>query len=637
MRELKLKYVIELLSDLGSKSQKEATVMEAAQKRVQDALTKTNGEIGAMERLLLRVGGVGNAGIERQAQYLTTLAMRWTQVRSAASGAVDAMRKATDMAPAVAAGYMGGAHFAKPFIRDYANLESAQADLRIALMQKGGKVPAAYGQIMGQAQALGNTLPGTTKDYVSAAIELASQGVKPEAIINGGLKSSAYLGVLLGLDRGQAAETVAKIREAYGLHDNELPGLADTVQRNKFAFGLSAEGIRTAASYSGASLGALNLRGADNMSRILTLQGMANQAGMDPSSFGTNFAMMLTRLAGGPMLVEQAKRGLKGDAHAIMAREGIKFDFFDKDGHLKTQDGDPIAAMVHELSKLETVRKKLGEKSALEIASGMFGQEAARPAMILAKAGDEGYAAARARVADQANMDERITEKMSTFAAKLEALGGTVENVRAQMATQIGEGAKPAMDKANDALGPVQSFFENHPTAGTAAIGAGTALASWLAWRTGATAWRALAGRGAAAAGAEGVAAGLGMRFVAKLGLRAVPYAGLALGAWEAGGLVEDWAARQQQDAGVRMELRPNRTGRRLFAGMPAGPAGFGNEVPPSMAQLGTGLMQLGEGKLNIEVHVTDDRATATSNVTKTMPLIRIDGGGTNPASYAAR
>lgn len=678
MRELKLKYFIDLVSNVGAKAQADAQLMQRAQETMNAAIVGTNNKFldynklallagkntglmqevitgatnkfVALERAMDHVGR--NTSLERQVTYAQRLASAYDTARTKAAALRQVVAEGLGNAPErfaqLAGGYYGARAAIAPPLRAYSTLEAANTDLRVALMTKGGQVPAAYGDIQRQAVQLGNRLPGTTKDYITAAIELASQGVSPEAIIKGGLTSASHLGVLLNIDRGQAAETVAKIREAYGLHDDELPGLADIVQRNKFAFGLNPEGIRTAASYSGASLSALNLRGADNMSRILTLQGMANQAGMDPSSFGTNFAMMLSQLVKGPLLIESAKKGMKGDARQIMEREGIHFDFFDKDGHLKQTEGDPIRAMVRELSKLETVRQKLGEKTALELGAALFGQEAARPAMILGRAGEAGYLAARNRVANQATLDERIDEKMSTFASKLEALGGTVENVQAAMAKQLGEGLKPVMDKANEAAGgPIQGFFDRNPSAGTAGLLGGGALSAWLTARFGAAAVKGLLARvggGAAAAGVEGALGG---------GAAAVGGAGLAtVGSVVAAGGYDLWQAYRLFGGLKAIQEMKNRQGvtlspyaKRRLAGQPEPGAVDFSQIggdfmtltapgaAPKALQPGADI-KVGEGRLDVNVRVFDDRVTATTSVAQPLSLVRINQGSTNPAGY---
>jgi Phage-related minor tail protein len=74
MRELRLKYFIELLSNLESKSQSDAQALEGAQRRIQRELKKTETELGVFERTLLRVGRMEGAGLQRQAIYLGQIA-----------------------------------------------------------------------------------------------------------------------------------------------------------------------------------------------------------------------------------------------------------------------------------------------------------------------------------------------------------------------------------------------------------------------------------------------------------------------------------------------------------------------------------------------------------------------------------
>jgi hypothetical protein len=82
VRELKLKYIIQLLSDIGAQSNRDAKTLEEAQKRVRTAMVTEN-KVGAVERVLLRMGVVGQSAA-RQADYLSKLALRYHDVRKAA-------------------------------------------------------------------------------------------------------------------------------------------------------------------------------------------------------------------------------------------------------------------------------------------------------------------------------------------------------------------------------------------------------------------------------------------------------------------------------------------------------------------------------------------------------------------------
>lgn len=104
MDRLKLKYVIELVSNLGDKARSDADRLAAAQRHIREALQGTNREIGLTERALLRLGGVHSQSINRQADYLARLAMRYHEVRRAAESAVSVMTKAAQIGAGVAAG-----------------------------------------------------------------------------------------------------------------------------------------------------------------------------------------------------------------------------------------------------------------------------------------------------------------------------------------------------------------------------------------------------------------------------------------------------------------------------------------------------------------------------------------------------
>jgi TP901 family phage tail tape measure protein len=475
------------------------------------------GKIQGAEQLRSSLAGIGNAADE---------AHRKT------SRLASAMEKLSSLKPMVVpaiASLVAAKNIVDIPVTAFANLEEANTALRVTMMKKGGKVSANYHAIQKNAIALGNQLPGTTRDFVGSANELLSLGVTEQAVVGGGLTAAAHLGVVMKMPQMQAARTVAKLREAYNLKDDELPGMADEIQRNRFAFGIQPDDLLQAAKYSAPTLGTLGLNGKQNMSEIMTLQGMANKKGMDGSQFGTNFDMMLQRLAKGPLMLEEAKKGMKAEARNSMEKLGIKFDFYDKNGKLKTEDGSAAKGMIRELEKLEIIRAKLGDKAAMEVSGALFGQEAARPANILAQYGVKGYEEARAQVAAQASLDERIIESLTTLNSKIEATSGSFENLMASMGKQIGEAQKSKYDKANALLGSATGFFNENPMLGTAGVLGGAAVASYAAWK----------------------ATGFGLSLLKPAAAAAVPAAtGVASQAVTAGGAAAAGGSVRRQRAG---------------------------------------------------------------------------------------
>lgn len=351
--------------------------------------------------------------------------------------------------------------------------------LQTAMMDKNGQVHGSYDALRRQAIELGNILPGTTADFVGTARALMEQGVAVESVLNGGLKSASYLSVVLRMPTEQAGEMAAKLREAYKLSDDELTKMADSMQRAKFAFGMKPSDLMAASSYQAPMLNQLGISGIENTNKMLAIQGMAAQVGLEGSSFGTNFSMMLTRLSKGPDALEMATKGLKGKARKIVDDLGIAFDFFDKDRNFAGLDH-----MVKELEKLKLIKEKAGEESALMVADALFGAEAARPAMILAQQGMEGFLEAQKRMAAQANLQQRIEKTTASSRNTIDALTGSLENLGAAVAGPVVQALHPFINLLNSATGWLTSMADEHPTVtkvfGAVVLGALAATSAFL-------------------------------------------------------------------------------------------------------------------------------------------------------------
>jgi hypothetical protein len=89
VNQLKLKYILELVSNIGARAGSDREALARAQEAIRREIQRTGQEYGRMERLLLNMGRVGSASAERQAAYLARLAMRYHDVRRAAEGAVN--------------------------------------------------------------------------------------------------------------------------------------------------------------------------------------------------------------------------------------------------------------------------------------------------------------------------------------------------------------------------------------------------------------------------------------------------------------------------------------------------------------------------------------------------------------------
>ena len=421
-----------------------------------------NGVVAEQERL-------GRSGSALKAQYANQEIGQINRTIEALRRKQDMLRKEAEMHAKIGAardkyrnetfGRVGsavaiGAIMRSP-LKAFEELDSAMNDLTMALTNSTGQVPKQFEEIKRQTVELGNLLPGTTADFVNVARALKEQGMGIESIVGGALKSSSHLAVVMKMVPEQAAEMTAKLREAFQLSDNEFAKMADYSQRAKFGFGLRSDDLLLGAKYYGGKLNSLGITGADNVRKIYAIQGMAAQQGMDGSTFGTNFSMMLTRVG---LLTERMHKNSKEmrAVNAELSKAGIKLEFFDKKGKFAGVDN-----MVKQLAKL----KDLSQEKRLQVLTRLFGEEGGRPADLIARNGIEGYMKALETMDNEASLDQRIGIATKSFKNTIEALTGTITNALAAIGEPLAEMFMPVITKLNEIVGgPMQEWITQNKT-----------------------------------------------------------------------------------------------------------------------------------------------------------------------------
>lgn len=396
-----------------------------------------------------------NTELERQAQRLQRITERHQRNE----------RRLQTAANASMAGYVGintaqrAGHLIASPVREYMQQEQASTDLKVTMMRADGTY-GAFEEINKQAIQLGNILPGTTQDFINLARSLKEKGVRDEIMTGGGLKTAAELSVLMNMGQYEGGEFAARLIEAHGLNPDDIGKAADMTQRAYFAFGLKKEDMAESMKYYAPTVNSLGITGEENYKKLLAIQGMAARQGLEGSMFGTNFSAMLGRLAIGPEMIRQAKKGMKAEAKHIMRGAGVDFNFYDQKGKFKGTE-----AMIAELEKLNIIKEKFGEQNALLVAKELFGEEAGRPAMMLAQQGLEGYRAALADMDKQADANARIAEKTSTLSAAFEQLGGVAGMLSGMIGETLRESllwfAQTAQTFLEETLQP---WLKNHKT-----------------------------------------------------------------------------------------------------------------------------------------------------------------------------
>lgn len=694
-QELRLRYILQLASNIGVTAKRESEEFERSQRQMSRATQDTNRHAKDLDRTLSQLAS--NTSVERQVRFFDRLAESVGRAKDRARQLKETLAQGMQNAPELmgmgVASYYGAKTVMAPPVRAFADLEEATVGLKTSMLQADGKVDKAFSAIAKKAEELGNKLPGTTKDFFSSANELIRQGVPAQVVANGGLEASAKFGVLMKMNQGQAATTIAKVREAYGLGATELPQMADLMQRASYSSGISPQDFLDVARYAAPTYNTMKLTGLNNARQLLAVQGIAAGVGLESTSFGTNFAQMLSRLS----QVDQRVAKNSPDARAVKAlldKHNIDMSFYGKDGEFSG-----VENMMQQLAKL----RGLSTIDKQHVAKVMFGDEAGRPAQILIDKGLESYREQLSKMDNQASLDQRLDEVLSSLAAKLEALGGTIENVMARMASQLGTGSKPLVDKANSFFGDVGGFFEENPVAGTAGLaglGLGAAAGAWRG--SGALLGLVRGMRGGGAALAPAVAAAVAHNPFRGLGVSMPPvqaapslFARLKGGAGRflgpglalAGLGVESYDVITDDQLTIMGKVKGVSAAAGGAAGALAGAKGgavLGSMILPGFGTVAGGLIggaagymigkssvnwawgdnperdfvkltapdgqtlggvpgggqttiDLGQGVLQVNVVVSSDGSVGSSVTTlQPMKLLRVESGSTDPGSFAA-
>ena len=380
------------------------------------------------------------------------------KLQGAVSGYENAKNKRDEL-KGKALGTLASAAVGVGVMKTYMQQEEAANNLKISMMKADGTF-GKFNEIGKIANQLGTDLPGTSEDFYKLAKAMKMQGVSDDTLINGGLKTSAKLNVLLEMDQEQGGEFFAKMMESHGLSEAELGASADDLQRAMFAAGMKKDDMYGAMTYYASNVRSMKLTGRENSQKIFAIEGLAAQQGLEGTSFGTNFSTMLDRMSKGPQMIAEAKKGMKAEARDILEKSGVKFDFWDKKGNFKGIDG-----MVKELEKLEIIRKKFGDQAAEDVADAMFATEGKRVATLLGQQGTKGLQDFLQKMKDQASLEERVAQKTKTLGSALESLGGAWESAVGNVGSVFADDIKSFAKSLQEAVEWFTPFISQHKEA----------------------------------------------------------------------------------------------------------------------------------------------------------------------------
>ena len=441
-----------------NEAKKNVTKLQTEQAKMISKLKNTRAEfsrngisaaiLGQRQRDLQNQMKGANKEIDQQRNKLSRLNEKARQKNSYAQR-VDGLRtKAEQYANiggrALATHAMMKEQVIKP-VTAFAQAEVAATNLRVAMMDKDGKVSSNFEKINKLATNLGDKLPGTTADFQDLMTMLVRQGMSAETIFGGTGEAAAYLSVQLEMQPKQAAEFAAKMQDATRTTEKDMMGLMDVIQKGFYA-GVDPTNMLGAFKNLGSAMDTIKMKGLDGAKALAPFVAMFDQAGMDGSASGNAMRKVLQKgMKYGDIQATLNKLRKKG-----LLRSNINLDFTNGKGEFGGFD-----KLFSELSKL----KKLDTAERIKVIEGVFGNDAEVNQVVstLIEKGKAGYEEFAAKMEKQADLRKRVDEQLGTLTNIWEATTGTFTNLLAE----IGATVAPQLKQLSTELGEITEKVKN--------------------------------------------------------------------------------------------------------------------------------------------------------------------------------
>lgn len=333
----------------------------------------------------------------------------------------------------------------------FAQAEVAATNLRVAMMDKDGKVSSNFEKINKLATNLGDKLPGTTADFQDLMTMLVRQGMSAETILGGTGEAAAYLSVQLEMQPKQAAEFAAKMQDATRTTEKDMMELMDVIQKGFYA-GVDPTNMLGAFRNLGSAMDTIKMKGLDGAKALAPFVAIFDQASMDGSASGNAMRKVLQKgMKYGDIQATLNKLRKKG-----LLRSNINLDFTNGKGEFGGFD-----KFFSELAKL----KKLDTAERIKVIEGVFGNDAEVNQVVstLIEKGKAGYEEFAAKMEKQADLRKRVDEQLGTLTNIWEATTGTFTNLLAEIGATIAPQLKQLSTKLGEITEKVKNWVKANP------------------------------------------------------------------------------------------------------------------------------------------------------------------------------
>lgn len=654
MRELKLKYFLELVSNLGPKSEQDARAVEAAQRRVRAEVASTTDKATALERAMSRLGA--NSGTERQIGYMRRLGAAIDQNVARMRNLARATAEAAPTIRAVAGGAVGGFYAGKTLLdkpMDYSMRLAHMSNTAFSERDVAGRLRGKTELDTAITKAL--QYGGGTRDAAAGTLDsMIAAGLGPE-------KSMGMLPALMKASSasGAAPEALAQIAvkamQTFKISEDQVPELINIAMKSGQAGGFELKDMAKWLPQMMAAGKLSGLQGMEGFRRIVAGAQASNITAGTKDEAGNNVVNLLAKINSQDTSKDFQKLGLDLTGSLMKARkEGVNsldaFIGFVDDISAKNPE---YVRLRNKLNSATTKDEKNETTEALASllegqAVGKVIQDRQALMYLLAEMNNRSY------VRD-------VTEKTRTANDSVGDAHDLVSQESSYKADALANSRDAAMSRAFGAGGPLNALMDGanyaareFPVLTAAVVGTTAALGVFATALLG---FGLLGGKGplgkpggfpkpagapvnprapggpfgSLGNGAGTTAASAGRSWLATAG------AGLSSAAKLLGPLMllESLAGPSEEDIARLRAYEARKNGYRdkgyddprlLTITAPGA-----TDQPVELGK--TTEVKVGDGTLTIDLNVTHDGVTATQTVVRQPSLIRINPGATNPGS----
>lgn len=431
--------------------------------------------------IILRAQDAASGMLGRAQQQLRSLGKEGKETAKHIEDLEKKLKK--DFSKGLAMGGLGVAGLAvlAKGVKAAGDFESVMSDLRLTFSEGGKDVAKVADQLNRVEQLtvrLGNALPGNTADFVHMVTVLRQGGLEAETILNGAGEAVANLAVVTRQVPRDLAKDFAQFGQQFKLKPEEFTKAADLFARIYSRSGLGSAELIEGSKYfqlrAGAPLGLKGIEGAETGARLMAAM---KKLGLEGSVAGTGTSTFFKEIADPKKLAKLRKE------------TGVDLQFFDQKGGFLGID--------NAFKQMEKLRA-LSTQMRITSLDKLVGSEGAAVGSAISEMGLSGWKQFNTELDKSASLQESIAVKTQDFNQKMEALSGTIDNIKVAVFGPMLDALKPLIDLANSGASEFQEFAKAHPvlakivtqlvgltSVGLAVTGGVKAMtASYRLWRT---------------------------------------------------------------------------------------------------------------------------------------------------------